>query len=183
MAVANWKEMETKLPQHVWTENVWVLVLFVRISRLVSHACCKGKFCNNIEPFYGCTHLQCRPRRRMSLGFFFRIFNIFLALSIYLLICMHRCSHLVDELFVWWSTSSTWYHLTSNIRINYKRLKFFSLVAKLLFYVDFFWSGRLLFGYALHWVENDVVVDLLGFLLLLLFNIPNFIFRNLLILH
>lgn len=44
VAITNRKKVETKLAEHVWYQDVLVLVLFVRIARLVTNRCGKSKF-------------------------------------------------------------------------------------------------------------------------------------------
>ena len=50
MAVANCEEMEAQLAQHVWYENIRVLIGFVRVAGLVTDRRGKSKLCYAIEP-------------------------------------------------------------------------------------------------------------------------------------
>ena len=57
MTIANSKEVETKMTSHIWLNDVWILVLFVRITWLMTNTCCESKFCNTVEPWCSLSHI------------------------------------------------------------------------------------------------------------------------------
>ena len=50
MPVANYKEMESLLPNHIGSQSIGVLVYFVRVSWLMTAWGGKSKLCNCVEP-------------------------------------------------------------------------------------------------------------------------------------
>ena len=54
VSITDAEEMQSELLQHVWNEDILVLVLLVWVSWLVAYTCCEGEFGNAVEPL--CCH-------------------------------------------------------------------------------------------------------------------------------
>ena len=52
MAITNAKEMQSLNTVNVRRKNKSILILLVRISWYIANSCCKGKFCNNVLPWF-----------------------------------------------------------------------------------------------------------------------------------
>lgn len=56
VAIADSKEVETKISVEIWLDQIHILVRLARITRLMSATCCKGKLGDAVEALGGLAH-------------------------------------------------------------------------------------------------------------------------------
>ena len=58
VAIRHRKKMQSEVIFHIWLNNISVLILLMRITRLVSNTCSKRKFSYTIKPWGRFLHLE-----------------------------------------------------------------------------------------------------------------------------